>query len=101
MPQGLLANHPSRPPAVTLDAAEQVIQRMKFFVSYFEHFVEQEPLFWPELERAEKILGIVATGGAGLAERVRSCLSAPMPPHYDGSGWEGFKSAVSAWLELQ
>jgi hypothetical protein len=85
-----------------LETTEDVTQKMKFFVTYFEHFVEENPLFGPELERAQKIVDIVTGGGTvtSRAERVRSSLSAPMREHCDGSGWKGFVAAVMAWLEL-
>jgi hypothetical protein len=69
------------------------------FVEYFSNQAKTEASFRPELETAERVVALMSHGEPDLAAIVREMRRIEGAPHYDGTGWHGFKSAVRAWLE--
>ena len=72
------------------------------YVSYFSHHADRQALFVPELEAARRIVALMRKDPPDAADAeqiVRELGAVDEQPHYDGSGWHGFRNAVRWWLE--
>ncbi len=83
-----------------LGSLSNIIGSIASVRNYFADFVKNDPLFLPELEVAERILGLVKDGAVDQTtrDRVRGVLDEPMGEHYDGSGWCHLCSLIEEWL---
>lgn len=67
------------------------------FVAYFEGHSATEPLFVPERDAAREIVKLMRAPSPTIVEPreiARLLKSVDSIPHYDGSGWSGFRGAV-------
>jgi hypothetical protein len=72
------------------------------FIIYFERNIENNQLFLPELETAKSVLRIMKQPNhtAGDFLKIKEAMALiEKQKHYDGTGWYGFKNAVTWWLE--
>src|SRR2546428_8120587 len=85
------------------DAPHQpgTIEYAESFVSYFDSHSRTEPLFLPELEVATHVIRLMKKDDrtAAVTEIATLMSSLDSRPHYDGTGWYGFRHAVRCRLE--
>ncbi len=85
------------------DAPHQpgTIEYAESFVSYFDSHSRTEPLFLPELEVATHVIRLMKKDDrtAAATEIATLMSSLDSRPHYDGTGWYGFRHAVRCWLD--
>ena len=87
------------------DDGERILSRrdeIAHYVSYFQHFAANEPLFVPESEVATRIASYTEKDPLTRSDRadiLALLASLDGEEHYDGSGWHGFQSAVRNWLD--
>lgn len=79
----------------------EIVGGIRSVRDYFERFLPEDPLFVPELQRADEILAVIDTGStsADTVATVMAIMSRPMPPHHGGTGWERVVSLVEEWGE--
>jgi len=77
------------------------IEYAESFVSYFDSHSRTEPLFLPELEVATHVIRLMKKDDrtAAATEIATLMSSLDSRPHYDGTGWYGFRHAVRCWLD--
>ena len=72
------------------------------FLPYFKLQAQTLPLFLPELEVVQRVVGIMRKINV-TKENIESIIDdmhqIDNKPHYDGSAWHGFQNAVKWWLE--
>ena len=85
------------------DAPHQpgTIEYAESFVSYLDSHSRTEPLFLPELEVATHVIRLMKKDDrtAAVTEIATLMSSLDSRPHYDGTGWYGFRHAVRCWLD--
>jgi len=85
------------------DAPHQpgTIEYAESFVSYFDSHSRTEPLFLPALEVATHVIRLMKKDDrtAAATEIATLMSSLDSRPHYDGTGWYGFRHAVRCWLD--
>ena len=84
-------------------AFRPTVEYAESFLTYFSRFANEDAMFEPELVIATRVVALMrregGTAAGCLDEIVREMRSIDQIPHYDGSGWHGFKNAVRWWLE--
>ena len=71
------------------------------FLPYFSNQAKTEARFRPEFDTAERVVTLMRHREPDLAAIVREMRRIEESPHYDGTGWHGFKNAVRSWLEAR
>jgi hypothetical protein len=88
--------------AAAISGKRRWVDEAASYLSYFAEHAKTQPLFVPEHDAAGRILALMRKEphAAEDVEKIRHELGAvDQEPHYDGSGWHGFRNAVRWWLE--